>query len=76
MVRLADVAERDHFQCQICESDVDIAIAHPHPLSPSLDHIVPLAKGGAHTMVNSQLAHLRCNMVKSDHLVDEPRLLG
>lgn len=76
VVRLADVAERDHFQCQICESDVDMAIAHPHPLSPSLDHIVPLAKGGAHTMVNSQLAHLRCNMVKSDHLVDEPRLLG
>lgn len=30
----------------------------------SIDHIVPLSRGGAHSMVNLQLAHLSCNARK------------
>lgn len=33
---------------------------------PSIDHIVPLSKGGLHSWENIQLAHRRCNTVKSD----------
>lgn len=29
-----------------------------------VDHIVPLAKGGAHSYANTQLAHARCNQSK------------
>lgn len=33
---------------------------------PSIDHVVPLAKGGEHSWGNVALAHRRCNYLKSD----------
>lgn len=38
------------------------------PNYPTLDHIVPLSKGGSHTWENIQLAHHICNSIKSDNL--------
>lgn len=35
------------------------------PLSASIDHIVPIAKGGSHTRENVQIAHLFCNIEKN-----------
>ena len=35
---------------------------------PSIDHIKPLSKRGSHTWDNIQLAHKRCNSIKSDKL--------
>lgn len=35
---------------------------------PSVDHIIPLAKGGLHSWDNVQLAHRRCNWEKSDEV--------
>ncbi len=36
------------------------------PLAPTVDHVVPLARGGSHTWSNVQLAHNRCNARKGD----------
>lgn len=36
----------------------------PHPRSPVIDHIVPLALGGDDTRANVQLAHFLCNARK------------
>jgi 5-methylcytosine-specific restriction endonuclease McrA len=58
------VAERDGYVCGICREAVDMGLAHPDPYSRSLDHIIPLARGGAHSYDNTQLAHLRCNVSK------------
>ena len=63
------VFKRDSWICQICNEKVDISLEYPHPFSSSLDHIVPLAKGGAHTMDNIQLAHLKCNIKKHAKLL-------
>jgi 5-methylcytosine-specific restriction endonuclease McrA len=63
-VSLDVVAERDGFSCGICREPVDMSIAYPDPFSRSLDHVVPLARGGAHSYSNTQLAHLRCNVSK------------
>lgn len=60
----SEIAERDHWKCQLCGDPVDKAVVWPDPFSPSLDHIVPLSKGGAHDPDNVQLAHLRCNVAK------------
>ena len=63
-VDLRKVPERDNFICQLCRKKVDMALKWPHRMSPSIDHIVPLSKGGAHELRNLQLAHLACNTAK------------
>lgn len=36
---------------------------------PSIDHVIPLAKGGLHSWNNVMLAHHRCNSEKSDKTI-------
>lgn len=62
---------RDGWICQHCKKRVNKELKWPHPKSPSLDHIIPLNKGGTHTYKNVQLAHLLCNMSKKDTLLPE-----
>lgn len=64
VIRPLDVYERDEWKCGICAEPVGRDIKHPDPKSPSLDHILPLSKGGHHVMKNVQLAHLDCNIRK------------
>lgn len=59
-----EIFERDGWLCGLCGDAVDSAVKHPDPLSPSLDHVVPLSRGGLHVRGNVQLAHLGCNLVK------------
>lgn len=63
-VSLAAIIIRDGLNCGICGGVVDLDIRWPAPMSKSLDHIYPLSKGGPHTNLNCQLAHLRCNLSK------------
>lgn len=60
-VGLAEIMARDAGRCQLCGRKVAKTLP-PHPLSPTLDHIVPLSRGGAHEPRNVQLAHWRCNV--------------
>lgn len=54
----------------ICGKPVDFNLKYPHPLSPCIDHIIPIAKGGHPSdLDNLQLAHWICNRQKSDKLV-------
>lgn len=55
--------------CGICGKPVDNGYKYPHPLSPTVDHIIPITKGGHPSdMNNLQLAHRCCNRQKSDRL--------
>lgn len=65
----AEIFERDGWICKLCGEPVDESIAYPNPKSASLDHVLPIAKGGGHTRANCQLAHLGCNSRKRDRLV-------
>jgi len=62
------VFERDGWFCMLCQQPVDRGFAWPHPQSVSLDHVVPLSLGGAHSYLNTQCAHLRCNIAKGARL--------
>ena len=56
--------------CGICGKPVDFNYKYPHPLSPTVDHIIPIAKGGHPSdLDNLQLAHRCCNREKSDKLI-------
>jgi hypothetical protein len=58
------VYERDGWVCGICSGDVDRSLKFPDPMSASLDHIIPMSLGGPHIEVNTQCAHLKCNLEK------------
>lgn len=60
-----DVFERDNWVCGICSQPIDPSVKRPDMMSASLDHIIPISKGGPHTPDNVQAAHLRCNVRKS-----------
>lgn len=63
------VFERDNWVCGICKRPVNKNASFPAWDSPSLDHVIPLSRGGEHSMTNSQTAHLRCNLSKGDRMV-------
>lgn len=46
------VFDRDGWLCQLCEEPIDAMRRWPDEGSASLDHIVPLSKGGSHTYGN------------------------
>ena len=55
--------------CGICGKPVDFSLKFPDPMSPTIDHIIPVAKGGHPSDIdNLQLAHFYCNRQKSDRL--------
>ena len=57
--------------CGICGKPVDFSYKYPHPLSPTVDHIIPVSKGGHPSdLANLQLAHRCCNRQKSDKLLE------
>jgi 5-methylcytosine-specific restriction endonuclease McrA len=67
--------------CGICGKPVDKRIKYPDPMSPVVDHIIPINKGGHPSDIsNLQLAHWSCNRQKSDKLFkskqEEPKILG
>ena len=62
---------RDGWICQICHKRVDKKLKHPNPMSQTLDHIIPLSKGGTHTYNNVQLAHWRCNISKQNNVLPQ-----
>lgn len=70
--------KRDKGICYICgckcdwkdfteEDDVFIA----GNLYPSIDHVIPLARGGLHSWDNVKLAHRLCNSKKSDGILQQ-----
>lgn len=63
-----EIGERDGWVCHICDGAIDSALAYPDPASKSIDHIVPLVKGGEHTRANVAITHLVCNIKKKDRV--------
>ena len=59
------VFARDKWICQICFQPVRPESIDPYdPQRVSLDHRLPIAMGGSHTITNLQTSHLVCNSAK------------
>lgn len=55
--------------CAICGRPVDFSLKYPDPWSATIDHIIPIDRGGHPSdLSNLQLAHFRCNRLKSDYV--------
>ena len=59
------VFDRDGWCCGVCNEPIDKALAWPEPMSVSLDHKIPMVRGGGHTEENCQATHLWCNIMKA-----------
>lgn len=73
------VFERDGWRCHLCGRKVDRSLPGRDPMGQTLDHVVPLAEGGAHSYANTALAHKSCNSRKGHRATvagEQLRLLG
>lgn len=61
---IRSIYERDGWVCGLCGEGISQDRQYPDPLSVSLDHIIPISRGGSHTKENVQAAHLVCNIKK------------
>jgi 5-methylcytosine-specific restriction endonuclease McrA len=71
---IEQVRRRDGDACAWCNEAIDFDLAYPHPMYPTMDHVLALANSGAHTLANVQLMHKRCNSAKGARY-DRPGVL-
>lgn len=64
-VDYTEVLQRDGMWCYLCRADIS-TLDDLH-----FDHVLPLARGGAHSMENIRPAHARCNLSKGHRLLSE-----
>ena len=61
--------KRDQPACHICGQPIDYTLDWTHPQSFVIDHVIPLARGGADELHNIRAAHRECNSKKSARLI-------
>jgi 5-methylcytosine-specific restriction endonuclease McrA len=68
----ADEVIRVHGQnCSICGELIDLTLKRTSSMGLTVDHWIPLSKGGSDDMTNLRPAHWICNRRKSDSLPKE-----
>lgn len=70
-VKLSVLRERDGDSCFVCSETIDFSLKDRNPMMPSLEHVIPLSKGGRHSYGNTAISHLRCNLSKGTKSLDE-----
>ena len=75
-ITLKRVAQRDKDICYLCGHPVDWNDYSDisgnflvGPNYPSVEHVIPIAKGGKHAWNNVRLAHCHCNSLKGDKIL-------
>jgi hypothetical protein len=67
-VSRAAVFSRDRLTCYLCHRQCVAEARPPEPHAATLDHVVPLCRGGAHTYANVRTACWGCNEAKGGRL--------
>ena len=57
--------------CHICNEPIDLTLPRTSKLGLTVDHLIPLSRGGTDTLDNLRPAHWTCNRRKSDKLMEE-----
>jgi hypothetical protein len=69
------VFARDKWTCHLCGCKTPAKLRGTYePNAPELDHIIPLAAGGAHTWSNVACCCRKCNGAKSDRPLGQLKL--
>lgn len=67
--RDSDIFERDEWVCKLCLDPVDATLPRSSKWGATIDHVLPISKGGADAPENVQLAHRVCNVRKGDRIL-------
>lgn len=61
---------RDNWTCQLCFTPIDTSVHYQHPMSGTLDHIIPQSYGlkPEHTPTNLRTTHRQCNSERGNNL--------
>lgn len=52
--------------CGVCHNPINKFLRVPNWEAATIEHVIPVSKGGTHTWDNVVPAHYRCNMDKAD----------
>lgn len=63
--------EASNKTCCLCGSPIDDTLKSPDPMSITLEHITPIARGGRHDIDNIDFAHRACNTKKGAKTLEE-----
>lgn len=70
-INWSSVGERDDWRCRWCEITCNrTGGTHKNPRGATVDHVIPLAKGGTHAWDNVVCSCWKCNTEKRDLLLD------
>lgn len=70
-----EIFKRDGWRCHICRRKISARAKWPNPRSASLDHLIPLTRGGSHEPANVATCCLGCNSSKGNRGGNEQLLL-
>lgn len=56
-------------KCALCGLPINKNLKYPDPMSISIDHIIPISKGGKSSLDNLQATHLICNKQKGTKII-------
>lgn len=62
------VFEMHAWTCFICHKPINKYLRLPNWMAATIEHALPISKGGTHTWDNVYPAHYRCNLDKGDSL--------
>ena len=64
------VFEKDNGQCYLCKTETHLEHSKENyePKLSTVDHIIPISKGGPHTWENVRNCCLKCNITKHDRI--------
>ena len=63
-ITLAKLYKRDNGKCYICGKHLILNDKYNRPDAPTIEHVVPISKGGTNTWSNVKLACRECNVKK------------
>lgn len=61
-----ELAVRDGAKCNICGRRVDLTLSGMAKWGPTIDHLIPVSRGGTNDPDNLALAHRHCNVSRSN----------
>lgn len=65
------ILEAYGYICYLCNEPIDMKLPRTSKRGATVDHVIPLSKGGSDELENLRLTHWTCNRAKSNKLVEE-----